>query len=702
MYADVRDVLTGVEDSPIIAGKVKPVIDAMDKITTMDLPAGLPLYRGMMFDDESDFDTSPGTVFTDQSFTSMSTDLSVAHEFTTKAHFAAEKDHHVIVEMVTKEGAKGVPIDLFNMYDVGSEDWAEAVNESSEGEVVLPRGQSYKILSSTKDGKLTRITVESVDPDEVDTSDAEVAKRQNAISDGKAWSPASGRPPTYEQLARHMVPQMSSIENSDSYDPVMFRKNVNRYKGLLYSDVRDYLSGDQDSDAYTNSAVNSAVKGIVSAMDELTTMELPEGIPLFRGMLFKNENDFNTAPGTVFTDASFTSMSTDSNVAEEFTTRSSLAAENDHHVIVEMVTGAGDTGAPIELFNRAEPGTDKWGDKIISSKEREVVLPRGQSYRILTSTKDGKLTRITVKKVNPDEIGESAEEAAPAKPQFTHDTPEQREADEQYKKLIAYNDDPSGTPPVTSETAKSLAALRHSRDPEALELDDEKTLERVLFGFHPKPLPDDGTVTEHATREQVTWAMRDQLADYAKSADSIKHQAGIDTYQTSGGARVVRSVLSGERDYDSAIDEIKGAIDALDFGTKMVLPENITLYRGMAFKPYNKPFDLEVGVEFTDSSYASTSLSQDSAEWFAGTPSAEQNSVIMRIKTGSNTRGMPTYIIGQSGLTEPMLTPKQYVSEQEVTLRSNSRFRITGVEEDSTGRYYLDVEVVSQDGVDTE
>lgn len=506
-----------------------------------------------------------------------------------------------------------------------------------------------------------------------------------------------------------MVPQMLSIENSDGYNDRLFRKNVNRYKGLLYSDVRDYLSDKQESDAFTNSAVNGAVKDVVAAMDDLTAMELPAGLSLYRGMMFADESDFDTTPGTVFTDPSFTSMSTDATVAKEFTVDSNFALDNDHHVIVEMVTKEGTKGAPIELFNRKETGSDEWGNDIFSSEEREVVLPRGQSYRILTSTKDGKLTRIKVEQVNPDEIGEAVEAAeeaptpsATAKPTFRADTPEQREADEQYKKLIAYNDDPSGAPPVSTETAKSLAALRHYTNPDAVELDDEKTLERVLFGFHPKPLPDDGTVTEHATREQVTWAMRDQLADYAKSADSIKHQAGVNTYQTSGGARVVRSVLSGERDYDSAIDEIKGAIDALDFGTKMVLPENITLYRGMAFKPYKKPFDLEVGVEFTDPSYVSTSLNEDAARRFAGAPSAKQNAVIMRIKTGSNTRGMPTYIVGENGLTDPTLTPKYYISEQEVTLRSKSRFRITGVEEDSTGRYYLDVEVVSQDGVDTE
>lgn len=162
-YQDVRSFIDGTteEDDYYNRTQVEPIISTLDRVTDMKLPSGVKMYRGMRFENEDDFDLTPGTEFTDPSFTSMTLDAEVTKEFTENHPLSHESSSFVLLEMTTKDTDRGAPIDLFTR-PMGSDRWIDEMTLDGEQEVLLPRAQTYRVISSKVVGGVRTAVIETV------------------------------------------------------------------------------------------------------------------------------------------------------------------------------------------------------------------------------------------------------------------------------------------------------------------------------------------------------------------------------------------------------------------------------------------------------------------------------------------------------------------------------------------------------------
>ncbi len=173
-------------------------------------------------------------------------------------------------------------------------------------------------------------------------------------------------------------------------------RTVGAYQRNGYQTVNASLRGKE----FSASKQETIDKQIASLDTALETTTLNEDTTLFRGMSdWKGTTglDENTIVGATITDNAFVSTSTDPSVAAKFAYPETVRDESKAgsyfklsdatSAIIVVQASAGDHALPMKNFT-----------------EREVLLPRGRSYRVVSYVKGGVKANVYGTKLKYDRI----------------------------------------------------------------------------------------------------------------------------------------------------------------------------------------------------------------------------------------------------------------------------------------------------------
>lgn len=217
--------------------------------------------------------------------------------------------------------------------------------------------------SSTGSGKPDKGAIKKLD-----------RQARNNIGDAKVYHDGL----EYDTMTSDQVQSYSDKVSSSQLSSLSKAQKaaISQYTGDKYTTVTGGLRTCKgDSGCLKDKGIDKTTKDLDSAVK---SSRVPEDTMLFRGMGSSSGID-KLSPGTEFVDHSFVSTSIDGHVADTFTEGS--------HTIARIFAPKGSSGLYMSSNSQY-------------SEEKEVLLPRGQRYRILRTSKQGNRTYVDMEVVN--------------------------------------------------------------------------------------------------------------------------------------------------------------------------------------------------------------------------------------------------------------------------------------------------------------
>ena len=143
---------------------------------------------------------------------------------------------------------------------------------------------------------------------------------------------------------------------------------VRRYTSGAYHAINQYLRDNGNTEGATKVGLSEAkVQEHIASLDRATDRPVGEALTMYRGLKLTPEDYASLKPGSVMTDKGSTSTSFTRNNAEGF------ASAGANSVLLKVQLSPEDKGAALQSMSAKR-------------SEYEMLLPRGQSYKVTSVT----------------------------------------------------------------------------------------------------------------------------------------------------------------------------------------------------------------------------------------------------------------------------------------------------------------------------
>lgn len=650
--AAVNDALRQGENNPdAVSGDMGSRIASLDQATNQPIGEPIEVWAGVAGANPDDFPI--GTRYTDHGFASASTDQQVA-----AASFTTD-DSGVLLryQLDQDDRAAGIKGDL--------DPYGKLDSASS---LLLPRGQEYVVTGrSTETINGREVTVLDVGVYSANPNTHAVADLPSGgLIGGDADKALAGgqRELTGEQAAAvenlkgaglDSIQAAAAARTYLSGDDAWSALSVPRLTSAQSDAVNRYTAmASPYGDYYTlNSALRQAkgdepelsandLKSVALLDRAIDKAPLAEPIQTWRGMSGAfTSSDFKV--GQSFTDHAFVSTTTDPETA--------------------AVAFSQAAGKPVVLRVNLDPGEDALpikGSSIGNNLgEDEVLLPRGQEYRITgkeTKTVAGR--KVTV--VDVDMIGPAAVAASAA---FAFNPDQERDDKGRWSPSGEAAADALGDSDLTGEQAGALSGLRGDSH------DD---------------------IQQAATRAQrlagdEAWESLPALQLPPHQQDAVTRYTAWEV-ANAGGHRTINSALREAQGgpLHTISPDVEQTISNLDYAIeRSTVTEPLETWRGASAL---KPDEFTVGQTFTDYGFMSTTTDPEIALETFTRPTPDP--MLLRVALDKGDSALPI----KGDLRNPL------VEEKEILLPRGQTFRVTGKSVEKIGD--TTVSVVDLDRID--